>query len=131
MRSTTKSAVVTLGALGMVLPLSVGSTASAAADDDDRPRTKRTECSGPSFSVLRVPGDDGGRVSYTVNTPRPGQVWTFSVREDDDRLISGRRTTDARGDFTVSRYSDDDDRVVATARNTRTGETCRVALGDD
>ena len=123
-----RTAVVALGALSMIVPLSAGSVASA---DDDGPRTKRTQCSGPSSSLLRVPGDDGGRVSYTVNSPRAGQVWRFTVREDDDVLLSGRRTTNAKGNFSVSRFSDDDDDFVATARNTRTGETCRVVLGDD
>ncbi|HEU0101935.1 MAG TPA: hypothetical protein VFR07_06395 [Mycobacteriales bacterium] len=127
MKTTSRIAAVGIGVMVLMTP---AAAASAATSDDDGPRTKRAGCSGPSTQVLRVAGDDDGRITYTVNTRRAGQVWTFAIREEDDLISQGRRTTNARGDFTVVRRGGDDDRVLATARNVRTGETCRIAIRD-
>lgn len=117
-------ALVTAGLSGLVPASAKGSGAVVS----------RATCSqGHTVAKLAAKARDGRiEIEAEVDSNRNGQVWTYAVRHDTTLVTSGRRTTLApSGSFTVrtsTRNAAGVHRMSATARNTRTGETCSVAV---
>ena len=65
-----------------------------------------------------------------------GQTWSVQMARQGTQFFSGRRTTNAAGDFTINTSAREvknvDDVYTARARNLSTGEVCsaRVVLPD-
>jgi hypothetical protein len=107
--------------------------APALAKDGDGRVTVRGDCSARTDWKLKAKPDDGAlQVEFEVDSNRIGQRWTWSIRHDGTVVASGRRTTlRPSGSFSVERTVRDapgTHRISATARNLRTGETCRASL---
>ena len=119
-------------ALAAVLLTGLAATPALAKDGDGRV-IKRGSCSASTDWKLKAKPDDGQlEVELEVDSNRSGQRWTWSIRHDGSVVASGRRTTQPpSGSFSVERRIVDapgTHRVSATARNLRTGETCRASL---
>jgi hypothetical protein len=123
-----------LGATALAAVMITGlAAAPAMARDGDGRVIKRGGCSASTDWKLKAKPDDGGlEVEFEVDSNRSGQRWTWSIRHDGDVVASGRRTTQPpSGSFSVERRVADASgthTVSATARNLRTGETCRASL---
>jgi hypothetical protein len=107
--------------------------APALAKDGDGRIIKRGDCSASADWKLKAKPDDGRlEVEFEVDANRAGQRWTWTIRHDGSTVASGRRTTEApSGSFSVERRIVDAPglhTVSATARNLRTGQTCRASL---
>jgi hypothetical protein len=105
--------------------------APALAKDGDGRIITRGDCSASADWKLKVKPDDGRiEVEWEVDANRAGQRWTWTIRHDGSTVASGQRTTQApSGSFSVERRIVDADgrhKVSATARNLRTGQTCRA-----
>lgn len=105
--------------------------APALAKGGDGRVIKRGSCSSSSDWKLKAKPDDGRlEVEFEVDSNRVGQRWTWTIRHDGRTVRSGARTTKApSGSFSVERRIVDArgrHTVSATARNKRTGETCRA-----
>jgi hypothetical protein len=119
-------------ALAAVLLTGMATTPALAKDGDGRV-IKRGNCSASTDWKLKAKPDDGSlEVEFEVDSNRSGQRWTWSIRHDGSVVASGRRTTQPpSGSFSVERRVVDAPgrhRISATARNLRTGETCRASL---
>jgi len=107
---------------------------TAPADASGGGATIRTgNCSGSADWKIKARARDGGfEVEYEVDSNRNGQVWTYTLRQNGVVLSRGSRTTHApSGSFSVLRRAPNTaglDTFVGTARNVRTGQTCRGTL---
>ena len=120
-------------ALAVLVLASLTATAPASAKDGDGRVIVRGDCSARTDWKLKAKPDDGRmEVEFEVDSNRNGQVWTWTLRSNRSVFASGRRTTQApSGSFSVERRTGDSagtQRISATARNARTGETCRSSL---
>ncbi|MCU0284022.1 MAG: hypothetical protein MUD13_09020 [Candidatus Nanopelagicales bacterium] len=107
--------------------------APAIAKDGDGRIITRGNCSASADWKLKAKPDDGRlEVEFEVDANRVGQRWTWTIRHDGQTVASGRRTTAApSGSFSVERRIVDapgTHTVSATARNLRTGQTCRASV---
>ena len=131
MNTTTR----TLGIATVALAL-VGSAAAFAPAEakGNGAVSKRVSCSAHrTVATLKAKPRNGVlEVEMEVDSNRNGQRWSYTLRHDGSLVATGRRTTLApSGSFTVRRTMRDAagaHRVTATAKNLRTGETCRVGI---
>jgi hypothetical protein len=124
-----------LGSTALALLMIGGLTATspASAKDGDGRIIVRGDCSSRSDWKLKAKPDDGRmEVEFEVDSNRNGQTWTWTLRSNGSMFASGTRTTQApSGSFSVERRTADaggNQRISATARNARTGESCRASL---
>jgi hypothetical protein len=124
-----------LGSTALALLLIGGLTATspASAKDGDGRVIVSAGCSARTDWKLKAKPDDGLiEVEFEVDSNRNGQSWTWTLRSNGSVFASGRRTTQApSGSFSVERRTSDtggSQRISATARNARTGESCRASL---
>jgi hypothetical protein len=94
---------------------------------------RRGSCSGTTDWKLKLQPEDGRiEAEFEVDSNRVGQVWSVAISDNGVRVFTGSRTTSApSGSFEVERVIANRagaDHVVASARNTRTGETCSGRL---
>jgi hypothetical protein len=120
-------------ALALLMIGGLAGTAPAAAKDGDGRVIVRGDCSRRADWKLKAKPDDGRmEVEFEVDSNRNRQVWTWTLRSNGRVFASGKRTTRApSGSFSVERRTSDlsgTQRISATARNSRTGETCRASL---
>jgi hypothetical protein len=122
--STATAAAVLAGGLVLAAP---------AEAKGSRATITRGDCSAATNWKLKAKPDDGRlEVEFEVDSNRVGQRWTYTIRHDGTVKASGVRTTVGRsGSFSVERRIVDAPgvhRITATAKNRRTGETCRASL---
>lgn len=91
------------------------------------------DCAARTDWKLKAKNDDGRiEVELEVDSNRNGQRWAVTVKDNGVKVWSGHRTTRApSGSFSVEKRIANRagaDRIVATAKNLRTGETCRASL---
>ena len=130
MRSLARLSVVALVGAATLLPMSAASAADAV--------TRSGACRATSTWSLRAAEAEGdvAALRLTVNSTRAGQTWSVALSRQGTQFFSTQRTTNAAGDFTVTRNAREangvDDVYTARARNLRTGEVCsaRVVLPD-
>lgn len=108
------------------------SASSGGSSKKDR-KIKRGDCSAATNWKLKAKPDDGRiEVEFEVDSNRSGQRWTYKIRHDGTVTHAGARTTTGRsGSFSVERRIRDAagvHKISATARNARTGETCKASL---
>ena len=130
MNTTTRR--IGASALAAVMLTGLASAPALAKDGDGRVLV-RGDCSARTDWKLKAKPDDATlEVEFEVDSNRSGQRWTWSIRHDGTVVASGRRTTQPpSGSFSVERTVRDapgTHRISATARNLRTGETCRASL---
>ncbi|MDQ1447833.1 MAG: hypothetical protein QOC79_804 [Actinomycetota bacterium] len=120
-------------ALGIMSALALGTIAAAPAfaQGGGTRVTARAQCSAGSQSKLTLAHDNGFiETEFEVDSNRAGQVWNVAIKDNGISVFSGTRTTTApSGSFTVRRRIPNRagvDSVVASAKNTRSGETCVV-----
>lgn len=113
---------------------------NAAADNSGRSTTSKrarvrttAPCSSGARVKLTAKSRDGRiEVELEVDSNRAGQRWTYTMRTDGALVATGRRVTSGRsGSFSVERKVADPsgtNAISATARNSRSGQTCRVAV---
>ena len=111
--------------------LALWSTPAAASGGDAVERTGN--CSGSADWTLKAKIRDGRwEVEWEVDTNRNGQAWNYTLRQNGTVLAQGTRTTQApSGSFSVERRAPNTsgpDTFVGTARNPRSGQTCRGTL---
>lgn len=123
-----------IGSAVMATVMATGLAAGPAlAKGGDGRVIKRGSCSASADWKLKAKPDDGRlEVDFEVDSNRVGQRWTWTIRHDGRTVSSGTRTTKApSGSFSVERRIVDArgrHTVSATARNKRTGETCRASV---
>lgn len=134
-QSPTRSRLARIGATTLAGVLATGllAAAPAAAKDGDGRVITRGSCSAATDWKLKAKPDDGRlEVEWEVDSNRVGQRWAWTIRHDGTKVAGGRRTTQGpSGSFSVERRIRDaagTHRVTATARNVRTGETCRASV---
>ena len=126
MRKLTRLAVVGCTALGALLPV----TAASAADSV----TRSGACGGNSSWSLRAAEAEGdvAALRLRVNSPRAGQTWNVALARQGNVFFRTARTTNSRGNFTVTRNAREvngvNDVYTARARNRATGEVCRARV---
>lgn len=113
--------------------ISDDSASRAVSSKDQARKVKRGNCSAATDWKLKAKPRDGRiEVEFEVDSNVVGQRWTYQIRHDGTVKASGaRRTTAPSGSFSVERRLPDAPGVhtiSATARNPRTGETCKASL---
>jgi hypothetical protein len=115
--------------------LSVSTLAFTAPDASAKGVRVQTsgDCVARTDWKLKAKNDDGRiEVEFEVDSNRNGQRWAVTIKDNGTKVWSGRRTTKApSGSFSVEKRIANRagaDLIVATARNLRTGETCRATL---
>lgn len=116
------------------------SRARAASDDSARAssssrarRAVRGNCTAATDWKLTAKARNGRiEVEFEVDSNVAGQRWTYKIRHDRTVIASGVRTTTApSGSFSVEKRLRDvagKHTISATARNARTGESCRATV---
>jgi hypothetical protein len=100
----------------------------------DRTRsTKRGTCTATTDWKLTAKARDRRiEVEFEVDSDISGQRWTYRIRHDGTVKASGKRTTHApSGSFSVEkrlRNAAGVHTIGATAKNARTGESCKASL---
>ena len=90
-------------------------------------------CSAATDWKLKAKADNGRLdVEYEIDSNKVGQLWTVTLTDNGVKVYSGSRVTAApSGSFSVATKVPNragTDSLVATAKNSRTGETCRGAV---
>jgi len=121
-----KKVVLLAAATVMAVALVGGPIASAK----DRDVVRRGRCSGRSDWKLKLSPENGRiEVEFEVDQNKVGRRWRVVLKHDGVRFMRGiRRTHGPSGSFEVRRVAGNrrgPDRFFATARNFRSGETCR------
>ena len=117
---------------GLLVSLAVVALPGAGMAKDGDVRTS-TSCSGASTEKLKIGARDGGyEVEGEVDQNRNGKRWNWTFTNDGSQFANGSSLTKApSGSFSVEKRIANRagaDRIVATAKNLRTGETCRASL---
>jgi hypothetical protein len=121
-----------LGIAGATAAMVIGGWAAgpASAKHGNDNRVQRSgNCSGTTDWKLKAKPDDGRlEVEFEVDSNRVGQTWAVRIADNGVQVFSGTRVTQApSGSFSVERRIANRagvDYIRATARNTRSGETC-------
>jgi len=97
--------------------------------------TRNSPCSKGSTGNLQVQREDNGMLSIDFGvdmvTHTPSVNWTYRVMDNRSVVMKGTTSTIADGSFSVTRAIaplTGTNHIVATARNTTTGETCRIRI---
>ena len=99
------------------------------------PVTRNGTCSLGSLSNLQVQREDNGTLSIDFGvdmlTHNSGVNWTYRVMDNRSVVMRGTASTIADGSFSVTRAISPltgSNHVVAFAKNSATGETCRIRI---
>jgi hypothetical protein len=92
-------------------------------------------CSLGSRSNLQVQREDNGKLSIDFGvdmvTHVAGVKWTYRVTDNRSAVMKGTSSTVTDGSFSVTRAitpRTGPNHIVATAKNSATGETCRIRI---
>jgi len=113
----------------------LGATAASAATRTRASSINLTAaCSKGSLGNLQVQREDTGQLSIDVGVDMArhtaGVPWVFKATDNGATIASGRTATIGDGSFSVTRLlwpKAGSNHVVFTARNLRTGETCKIS----
>jgi len=91
------------------------------------------KCSTSSTIKLKAKPDNGRiQIEAEVDSNRVGQTWSTRLTDNNVRVFAGNKVTLApSGSFSVRVLAPNragTDTIVATARNVRTGETCKATV---
>jgi hypothetical protein len=116
-------------AVGVVGALALSTAVAAPAFAKDGRVERRGACTGASAWKVKLQPEDGRiEAEFEVDSNRVGQVWNVAINDNGVRVFTGSRTTTApSGSFEVKRVIANRagvDHVVASAHNSKTGETC-------
>ncbi len=90
-------------------------------------------CTGNTTTKIKAKFRDGGiEAEFEVDQNRNGVTWRVRIKQDDNVVWRGRRTTKApSGSFSVERRLNNtagSDTIVGRAVNPATGEVCRARV---
>jgi len=113
----------------------VGATAASAATRAKAGSVNlTTACTKGSLGNLQVQREDTGQLSIDIGVDMArhtaGVPWVFKATDNGVTVAAGRTSTLGDGSFSVTRLLSPKagtNHVVFTARNLRTGETCRLS----
>jgi hypothetical protein len=125
-----KKITLLLATAALLLGASLVGVSSPAEASGGGATIRTGNCSGSADWKIKARARDGGfEVEYEVDSNRNGQAWTYRIRQNGAVISQGTRTTHApSGSFSVSKRAPNTaglDTFVGTARNVRTGQTCR------
>ena|SRR5579872_3786570 len=113
-----------IGLLGTAIPAQASTTRATDVNGT---------CSKGSLSNLQVQREDNGTLSIDfgvdMSTHTSGVTWVVKVLDNRSIVYRGTALTISDGSFSISKAiapKPGTNHVVATARNTATGETCRI-----
>jgi hypothetical protein len=128
---------LTTVALAGSLSLGLAATAASAASASTGPKASsinlNATCSKGSLGNLQVQREDTGQLSIDVGVDMTrhtaGVPWTFRVTDNGSTVTKGTTRTIGDGSFSVSKLmwpKGGANHFVFTAKNVRTGETCKL-----
>ena len=92
-------------------------------------------CSLGSVSNLQVQREDNGKLSIDfgidMTAPTAGVKWSYHVTDNRSLVTRGISSTVSDGSFSITRAitpRSGTNHIVATAKNSATGETCRIGV---
>ena len=85
-------------------------------------------CDGASFVLESEREDNATEVSFEVQANEPGQTWEVQIKQGDDVLTEGTRTTDEDAEIDVDAYAAEGASGDITATATFEGQTCTATL---
>jgi hypothetical protein len=122
-------------AIPVVLVTTVVASAIPAQAATNPAVTSNNKCSLGSVSNFQVQREDNGKLSIDFGvdmaTHAAGVNWTYRVTDNRSLVIKGTSSTAADGSFSVTRTitpRSGTNHIVATAKNTTTGEICRIRV---
>jgi len=129
---------LTTVALAGTMSLGLAAAGASAASASTRPKASsinlNAACSKGSLGNLQVQREDTGKLSIDVGVDMTrhaaGVPWTFKVTDNGTTVATGTARTIGDGSFSVSKLmwpKSGVNHFVFTAKNLKTGETCRLA----
>jgi hypothetical protein len=117
-------AALAIGMFGMVAPAQASTRPAVVVNGT---------CSHGSLSNLQVQREDNGTLSIDfgvdMSAHRRGVKWVVKVLDNTSIVYRGNVVTIADGSFSISKAiapKTGTNHIVATARNSATGETCKI-----
>jgi hypothetical protein len=117
-------AALAIGMFGMVAPAQASTRPAVVVNGT---------CSRGSLSNLQVQREDNGTLSIDfgvdMSAHRRGVKWVVKVLDNTSIVYRGNVVTIADGSFSISKAiapKTGTNHIVATARNSATGETCKI-----
>jgi hypothetical protein len=117
-------AALAIGMFGMVAPAQASTRPAVVVNGT---------CSQGSLSNLQVQREDNGTLSIDfgvdMSAHRRGVKWVVKVLDNTSIVYRGNVVTIADGSFSISKAiapKTGTNHLVATARNSATGETCKI-----
>lgn len=98
------------------------------SQSDDAEARESGSCDGASFVLESEREDNTTEVSFEVQANEPGQAWQVQIKQGDDVLTEGTRTTDEDAEIDVDAYAVEGASGDITATATFEGQTCTATL---
>lgn len=96
--------------------------------DDNAEARDAGQCDNASFVLESEREDNATEVSFEVQSNEPGQTWQVEIRQGDDVLTEGTRTTDEDAEIDVDAYAIEGGSGDITATATQGSQTCTATL---
>ena len=93
-----------------------------------RQRRDAGSCDGASYVLESEREDNATEVSFEVQANEPGQTWDVQIKQGDEVLIEGTRTTDEDAEIDVDAYAVEGGSGDITATATQGSQTCTATL---
>ena len=85
-------------------------------------------CDGATYVLESDREDNTTEISFEVQANEPGQTWEVQIKQGDEVLTEGSRTTDEDAEIDVDAYATEGASGDITATATFEGQTCTATL---
>ena len=96
--------------------------------DDNAEARDAGQCDDASFVLESEREDNATEVSFEVQSNEPGQTWQVEIKQGDEVLTEGTRTTDEDAEIDVDAYAIEGGSGDITATATQGSQTCTATL---
>lgn len=86
------------------------------------------QCDNASYVLESEREDNATEVSFEVQSNEPGQTWEVQIKQGDEVLTEGTRTTDEDAEIDVDAYAIEGAGGDITATATQGEQTCTATL---
>lgn len=98
------------------------------AQGDEAEARDAGQCDNASFVLESEREDNATEVSFEVQASAPGQTWEVQIKQGDEVLTEGTRTTDEDAEIDVDAYAIEGASGDITATATQGEQTCTATL---
>ena len=118
-----------IAGLAVALIVVIAAVAGVVLWQDDNAEARDAgQCDNASFVLESEREDNATEVSFEVQSNEPGQTWQVEIKQGDEVLTEGTRTTDEDAEIDVDAYATEGASGDVTATATQDSRTCTATL---